>query len=102
MTGHPAPALFKWGSPVERERQRRIMLAVYAYAYELQAAPLVSDAEFDALSLRIRPDMRTGNPALDAWWRTEWSPHTGQWIHAHPDLPGVAAWYERLKYAQRT
>jgi hypothetical protein len=80
--------LFGWGRPSERERRTRIRLCVAAYAYEVLGAPVMSDAAFDALALTSDPSITTGR--FDEWWRAEFQPHTGQWIHTHPDLSGVA------------
>jgi hypothetical protein len=91
----PAPLINPvWGSPIERERRRRINLCVWAYAYEIAAAPLVSDATYDETAQASKPHLRTGY--LDEWWRSTFEPHTGQWIHDHPELPRVAASYVRL------
>lgn len=80
--------LFGWGRPSERERRTRIRLCVAAYAYEVLGAPVMSDAAFDALALTSDPRVATGQ--FDDWWRRNFAPHTGQWIHTHPDLSGVA------------
>lgn len=93
----PSPAdLFKppWGSPIERERRRRILLTLWAYAYEFADNPMVSDRAFDAVALASRPTITTGH--LDAWWRENFAPHTGQWIRAHPERDKIAMIYERL------
>lgn len=79
-----------WGSEVERERKRRIDVAAWAYAYEVQDDPIVDDATFDRQAALIRPDLATGHPRLDAFFRTEFSPHTGQWIHRHPERHKLA------------
>lgn len=73
-----------WGSPVEVERKRRIDVAAWAYAYEVDGDPLVSDATFDQECLRVRPEMATGNATLDQFFREEFSPSTGMWVHMHP------------------
>lgn len=98
-----APA---WGSDVEREIHRRIMVAVWAYTYEIEAfdmenpiinAPLATDAEYDRECLLVRPEMETGNPVLDKFFREEFSPHTGLWVHRHPDKAGLARIAKRLR-----
>ena len=86
----------KWGSEVEVERRNRIQLSVAAYAYEFLDEPLVSDAAFDQAALQIRPEMDTGNPVLDEFFRKEFSPSTGMWIRKHPDLPGIAHIHRKL------
>ena len=78
-----------WGSEVERERKRRIDVAVWAYAYEIENVSIVDDATFDREALLIRPEMSTGNGRLDRFFRAEFSPHTGQWVHRHPDKAGL-------------
>jgi hypothetical protein len=82
----------KWGSPAEKETQRRMFLAVCAYAYEVRQPPisLTDDHNFDAECKLVDLAMDTGYPAWDAWWRTHFKPHTGQWIWKHPDHAGLA------------
>lgn len=76
------------------EIRSRIRLAVAAYAYEIAADPIMSDAEFDKLALSIRPRELTGAPLPDLFFLESFEPHTGSWIHDHPDLPGIARLYE--------
>ena len=87
----------KWGSEVEKERRRRIFLALWAYAYEFEADSLVDDAVFDEEASKITPAIDTGNTVMDSFFKTEFQPHTGQWIHKHPDLAGVKRIYKLLK-----
>lgn len=84
-----------WGSPVERERKLRIQLAVYAYAYEFDDTSLIDDHAFDQMCLRVNRSMSTGNEVLDQFFREVFQPHTGSWIHEHPDLHGVSRLYYR-------
>ncbi len=79
---------------IKEETRDRIILAVYAYAYELQADPLVSDGEYDRLSKLIDTDIKTGNDKMDKFFKEEFSPDTGQWIHKHPELRKIAEIYE--------
>lgn len=81
---------------VARETRRRVKLTVWAYAYEFQDDPLVSDAEFDGECLLVDLTISTNRPDLDAWWRENFSPHTGQWIHRHPELSVVADLYQNF------
>jgi hypothetical protein len=87
--------LFKWGAWDEVERRIRIRLSLYAYAYEIAHAPIASDSAFDALAMQSNPSIITGR--YDEWWREHFKPYTGQWIHNHPDLPGIARLYRRLR-----
>ena len=75
-----------WGSPVEVETRRRIRVAAWAYAYEIENAPLVSDAEFDRECALVDLSIDTTSPLMDAWFRKEFEPHTGQWIHRYPKV----------------
>ena len=84
-----------WGTPVEIERRNRIAVALWAYAYEVRHTSLVPDSVFDEWALRIRPDMQTGRPGLDAFFRQEFSPHTGMWVHKHPEKHKLDALFTR-------
>ncbi len=71
---------------VEEEIRNRILLSLAAYAYEFHDDAIISDAEFDALSLKIRPDMVTGNTMLDIFFKEEFNAATGMWIRKHPEI----------------
>lgn len=86
-----------WGSPVERERKRRINLALWAYAYEFQNDSLVDDATFDAESLKVDLTIDTGNAKLDAFFKEHFKPDTGMWITKHPELDRIAMLYKFKK-----
>ena len=86
-----------WGTPVEVERRNRIQLSIAAYAYEIMDDPLVSDAQFDAVAFSIQPEMDTGHPILDEFFRKEFSPSTGMWIRKHPELSGILDRYRLVK-----
>jgi hypothetical protein len=51
---------------------------------------LISDAEYDALAYSIDLSIDTNNPVMDAWFRREFTPDTGQWVHHHPNKAGLA------------
>lgn len=84
-----------WGCAAEVERRRRILLSVAAYAYEIENVSLVDDHTFDAECLKVDVSIDTGHPMLDAWWRENFDPSTGMWIHKHPEL-----WKVALRYRQ--
>lgn len=85
-----------WGTPIQIETRRRTKLAVWAYAYEFCNHSLVSDATFDLEACQVNLSIDTARPDLDAWFRANFQPYTGQWIHGHPELNIIAAlYYER-------
>lgn len=75
------------------ETRNRIRVAVAAYAYEVENASVMSDAEFDALCNEIDPTLATARAAEDEFFLIHFEPHTGSWIHKHPDLPGIRRLY---------
>jgi hypothetical protein len=80
----------EWGSPVERETRLRIQVAMWAYAYEVLNESLVDDHKFDQACCQVNLDQPTNRPDLDQWFKTCFHPHTGQWIHKHPELGRIA------------
>lgn len=71
------------------EKQRRIKVAVAAYLYEVCDLTWISDAEFDALCLTVDVSQETGNPVMDQWFKDNFDPSTGMWVHIHPDQKGL-------------
>lgn len=68
------------------EIRNRIKLSVAAYAYEYLGDTIMSDHEFDELSLQINPNEKTGNDLMDKFFKNHFEPHTGMWIRAHPEI----------------
>lgn len=62
---------------------------------------LVEDSVFDAECLLIDPAFSTGNRKLDNFFRKHFSPHTGQWVHKHPDKRGLERLYQRVHAAKQ-
>ena len=77
----------------EVERRNRIRLSIFAYAYEFESDSLISDGDYDRLSYKIDKNRSTGNEKLDKFFREEFEPDTGQWIHKHPELDKLRALY---------
>lgn len=82
-------------TPSEEQKRKRIKVLLWAYAYEIENDSLVDDATFDRTCLEIDLSVQTDDPALDAWFAREFSPHTGQWVWKFPDRPALAALYQR-------
>lgn len=74
-----------WGSPEEVERRRRILLAVWAYAYETLDHSLVSDETFDREAKLVDVSIATGNRKLDNFYKKHFADYTGQWVLKHPE-----------------
>lgn len=79
------------------ETRTRIRLSVAAYAYEMENDSIMSDAEFDSLSLTVDPRVTTGNKKLDAFFREHFEPDTGVWVRQHPEPEKLRDIYFRLK-----
>lgn len=90
----------------EIERRNRIRLSIAAYAYEFESDSIISDGDFDALALQINPELSTIEDnhsqiqqerykVLDNFFKEEFQPDTGQWIHKHPELDKVAFTYNK-------
>lgn len=86
-----------WGTPEEQERRNRICVSVAAYAYEIADDPVMSDAEYDALALKINPYIMTGHPVFDEFFLVEYQAFTGAWVRKHPDRKGLHRLYVRMK-----
>jgi hypothetical protein len=84
-----------WGSPIEIERRRRIKASIAAYAYEFLADSIMEDHEFDQLCLEIDTQINTGNRKLDIFFKNEFNPATGYWVHQHPEKEKLKDLYER-------
>ena len=69
-----------------KEIRNRIIQSVAAYAYEFKGDSIMSDHEFDELSLKINPEEETGNALMDKFFKNHFEPHTGMWIRAHPEI----------------
>lgn len=86
--------LFIIRSQIEIERRKRIMLSIWAYAYEFENKSLVSDAVFDSEARLVDTSIKTGR--LDDFFAKEFHPDTGMWIHKHPELDKLINLYGRL------
>ena len=70
---------------INQEIRNRILVSVAAYAYEYLNAPIMSDADFDALAQQIDVTQDTGNKTLDTFFEKYFTPDSGMWIHKHPE-----------------
>ena len=84
-----------WGSAMEKQTKLRIKLSVAAYAYEIENSEIMSDAEFDKKCLEVDTSIDTGHEVMDRFFREQFDPSTGQWIHLHPELDKVKQTYNK-------
>jgi len=84
-------------TPIEIERRHRIRLSVAAYTYEYHSDSIMTDAEFDALSLKINKETKTGNDLLDSFFLEHFDSCTGMWIRNHPEK-GKLEWLYKNVY----
>ena len=71
----------------------RIRLSIAAYAYEKHADSIMSDGEYDKLSLEVDTSIETGNKKMDKFFAEHFDPSTGQWIYKHPELKQIKELY---------
>lgn len=81
---------------IEIEKRRRINVCLWAYAYEVKDNPLVTDEVFDEQCQLVDISVNTDNPTLDEWFKKEFKPYTGQWIHTHPEIDKLNLLYNRV------
>ena len=86
------------------EKENRQNLCISAYGYEFEGQPTMSDAEWDALALKINPQMKTGkkpgDKILDDFFAEHFQPHTGQWIHNYPWMDRLAKQHKNAIYVK--
>lgn len=92
---HNMKPLFNYRSRKEIETSKRIKVCVAAYAYEIKDKPIMSDAEFDSLAQSVNISVNTDRPDMDEWFRKEFTPYTGSWIHSHPQFERIGEIYEQ-------
>jgi hypothetical protein len=92
--------VFPYTPRVSEEVRRRIMVAVWALAYEVYDDSLVADHVFDAECAKVDLSIDTPRPDLDAWFRENFDPCTGQWVWAHPEREGLFRIYLLLWHAR--
>jgi len=88
--------LFLVPTKKEIETRRRILLTLWAYAYEFENNSIVPDSIFDAECLKVDLSIATNRPDLDEWWRKNFDSFTGCWIHDHPELEKVKRLYHEF------
>lgn len=93
-----------WGTGpaglIEKVRRNRIILAVAAWAYENSHRHTMTDAEYDQLSETVEAQRRiaTGNSRMDNFFRRQFDPSTGLWVHKHPNKAGLERIYYQVHY----
>lgn len=78
-----------------------------AYGYEFQDKSIISDQEFDKLSLEINPSITTRDYwhtedqikryyILDKFFLEQFDPSTGMWVRNHPELSQLEFKFKRF------
>jgi len=88
-------------TPQETEIRNRILLSVAAYAYEYEDTSIITDADYDTLAKKIDPNMETGNAMLDIFFREEYTPDSGMWVHKHPQKDRLKKIYGMVYKGER-
>ena len=95
LQSSPKPVTDEDTQTEEYQRRLRIRLSVAAYVYEYYNESIMSDAEYDRLSLLVDTSVSTGNRKMDNFFKKRFNPDTGQWVRFHPDKPGLENIYHR-------
>ena len=82
------------------ELRNRILICVYAYAYEIEDKPLVEDSVYDSLSKSIYLNARFKTD-IDKWFRSNFQTYTSQWIHDHPNPSRLAEIAKIIRDSQK-
>ena len=77
------------------EIKRRIKLCIAAYAYEIKNDSIMPDTTFDEECKKVDVTITTGNDKMDKWFKEEFDPCTGKWIHNHPEINKQKKLYTR-------
>ena len=80
---------------INQEIRNRIKLSIAAYAYEFLGESIMTDHEYDELSLKINPNEKTGNDMMDEFFKTQFQPDTGMWIRSHPEIEKLEYLYKK-------
>ena len=80
---------------INQETRNRIKLSIAAYAYEFLGESIMTDHEYDELSLKINPNEKTGNDMMDEFFKTQFQPDTGMWIRSHPEINKLEYLYKK-------
>ena len=81
---------------IEYQIWLRIRLSIAAYAYEKCNDSIITDSEYDSLSLKVDTSIKTGNKKLDKFFKDNFDPSTGQWIYTHPELERIEQLYNKF------
>ena len=92
----PKPTMAEDTQTEAYQRRLRIRLSVAAYAYEYENDSIMSDSEYDRLSLLVDVSISTKNRKMDSFFKKRFDPATGQWVRFHPDKPGLSNIYYRI------
>ncbi len=73
----------------------RTKVAYCAFLYEIKNESAISDYVWDMLASKIDVNQSCGDAELDAWYKGNFSAHTGSWIHNYPQLEEFELHYKK-------
>jgi hypothetical protein len=79
---------------VDKVKQKRIQVAIWAYAYDALSTSLVSDSVYDETARQVNKEkhIKTGHKVLDDFFnREEFNCISGAWVYDHPEFDKVVA-----------
>lgn len=85
----------RWGNLIEIEKYLRIKLSIAAYAYEVKDHSILTDYDYDMLSLKVNTSISTGNELMDNFFKEHFDPSSGLWIQKHPEIDKIKYIYEK-------
>tara|TARA_Y100000004_G_C8755801_1_gene344378 strand:+ start:340 stop:603 length:264 start_codon:yes stop_codon:yes gene_type:complete len=78
-----------------KEIRNRILISVYAYAYEFLNESLIDDYEYDKLAQEIDVNVSTNNMMLDKFFKDCYVSYSGSWILNHPEIEKIREIYNK-------
>lgn len=85
----------------EIERDRRNVISVATFASEIADTPIWRPSQWSYHAEKIDREIGTGHPVLDEFFRYQFSPMSGVWIHEHPELATIESTFTRYYNVMR-
>lgn len=72
--------------PMRFQKAVRAFIALAAYQYEIYGKSIFTDQEYDEIARLVDVKIDTDRPELDEFFRRNYTPISGMWVHNHPEL----------------